>query len=170
MSIQSLLVRDFMTADPTTVKPQDSIETVLKLLEQKHVSGLPVVDESEKVIGIISEGDLLFRESPIRMPLYLTFLGSVIYLEPLDKFDQHLRKSLGMKVLDVMTPNPITIIPEAQIAQAASLMIQKRINRLPVVEKANKLVGIITRNDLVRVLQSESYRWCSNLALSFIIS
>lgn len=152
MSIQSLLVRDFMTADPATVTPQDSIETVLKLLQEKHVSGLPVVDESEKVIGIISEGDLLFKESPIRMPLYLTLLGSVIYLEPLDKFDQQLKKSLGTQVQDAMTPNPITVTPETQIAQAAGLMIQKRINRLPVINEAKKLVGIITRNDLIRVL------------------
>lgn len=145
-----------MTASPVTVKPQDSVETVLKLLEERGVSGLPVVNETEKVVGIVSETDLLFRERPIRMPLYLTFLGSVIYLESLDKFDQQLKKSLGMLVQDVMTPEPITVTPNTPISQAANLMLEKRINRLPVVDEASKLVGIITRNDLVRALKSNS--------------
>lgn len=154
MFMQSTLVRDFMTASPVTIKPQDSVETVLKLLEERRISGLPVVDETEKVVGIVSETDLLFRERPIRMPLYLTFLGSVIYLEPLDKFDQQLKKSLGMLVQDVMTSEPITVTPNTPISQAANLMLEKQINRLPVVDEASKLVGIITRGDLVRALRS----------------
>jgi CBS domain-containing protein len=156
MSTQSDLVQDFMSANPVTIQPQDSVETVLKLLEERHISGLPVVDETGKVVGIISETDLLFKERPIRMPLYLTFLGSVIYLEPLDKFDQQLKKSLGMLVQDVMTPKPITVSPDTPISQAANLMLEKQINRLPVVDQANKLVGIITRNDLVRSLRASS--------------
>jgi len=154
MAIQSV-VQDFMTPAPVTVQPQDSVETVLKLLEERHISGLPVVDENHKVIGIISEADLLFKERPIRMPLYLTFLGSVIYLEPLDKFDQQLKKSLGMLVQDVMTPKPITVTADTPISQAADLMLEKRINRLPVVEPDNTLVGILTRDDLVRALRLE---------------
>lgn len=156
MSIQSALVQDFMTANPVTIQPQDSVETVLKLLEERRISGLPVVDETGKVVGIVSETDLLFRERPIRMPLYLTFLGSVIYLEPLDKFDQQLKKSLGMLVQDVMTPNPTTVTSATPISQAANLMLEKQINRLPVVDEAAKLAGIITRNDLVRALRSST--------------
>ncbi len=108
------------------------------------------------MIGIVSEADLLFKERPIRMPLYLTFLGSVIYLEPLDKFDQQLKKSLGMLVQDVMTPKPVTVTADTPISQAAGLMLDRRINRLPVVEQDNTLVGILTRHDLVQVLRSDS--------------
>lgn len=154
MSIQSALVQDYMTADPVTVSPSDSVEAVLKLLEEQHISGLPVVDEAGSVIGIVSEGDLLFRESPIRMPLYLTFLGGVIYLESLDKFDQQLKKSLGMLVQDVMTPDPKTISLDAPISEAANWMIERRINRLPVVDKADNLVGIVTRSDLIKALRA----------------
>jgi len=154
MPIQSV-VQDFMTPDPVTVQPQDSVETVLKLLEERHISGLPVVDENKKVIGIVSEADLLFKERPIRMPLYLTFLGSIIYLEPLDKFAQQLKKSLGILVQDVMTPKPITVTADTPISQAATLMLDQRINRLPVVEQDNTLVGILTRDDLLRALRFE---------------
>lgn len=156
MAIQSAFVQDFMTANPVTAKSLDSVETVLKLLEDGHISGLPVVNDNNEVIGVISETDLLFKERPIRMPLYLTFLGSVIYLEPLDKFEQQLKKSLGMLVQDVMTPEPITIRTDAPISEAASLMLDKQINRLPVVDQANKLTGILTRSDLMRVLRLDA--------------
>jgi CBS domain-containing protein len=155
MAIQPMLVQDFMSVAPVTVKPLDTVETVLKLLEEKHISGLPVVDEDGKVAGVISEADLLFKERPIRMPLYLIFLDGVIYLEPLDKFKQQLKKTLGILVQDVMTPNPITITPVTLVSQAADLMLEKRINRLPVVDEEGKLIGIITRNDLLRALELE---------------
>ena len=146
------LVKDVMVANPITVKPDDSVETVLKLLSEKHISGLPVIDDEEKVVGVVSEADLLFKEKPIRMPLYLTFLDSIIYLEPLDKFKQHLKKSLGVLVEDVMTPKPIVISSNAPVSQAAELMLTKRINRLPVVDETKKLVGIVTRDNLLKAL------------------
>ena len=142
-----------MTANPLTVMSMDSVETVLNCLEEQHISGLPVVDEVGKVVGIVSEADLLFKERPIRLPLYLMFLGGVIYLEPLDHFLQQLRKCLGLTVQDVMTPHPMTIAPDAPISQAADLMLTQRINRLPVVDETGKLIGIVTRNDLLRALQ-----------------
>lgn len=147
-------IKDFMTTDPVTVTPMDSVETVLNRLEERHISGLPVMDEVGQVVGIVSEADLLFKERSIRLPLYLSFLGGIIYLEPLDHFVQQLKKSLGCLVQDVMTPEPITIAPDAPISRAADLMLDKRINRLPVVDETEKLVGIITRNDLLRALKS----------------
>jgi CBS domain-containing protein len=150
-----MLVQGFMTENPVTIKPLDTVETVLKLLEEKHISGLPVVDEDGKVVGVVSEADLLFKERPLRMPLYLTFLGGVIYLEPLDKFLQQLKKTLGILVQDVMTLAPITITPDTPVPCAANLMLEKRINRLPVVDDKGKLIGIITRNDLLRALKLE---------------
>lgn len=155
MLTETRQVKDLMTTDPVTVKPTDSVETVLQCLEESHISGLPVVNETGKVVGVVSEADLLFRERPVRLPLYLSFLGGIIYLEPLDHFVQQLKKSLGILVQDVMTPNPITIAPDALISQAADLMLEKRVNRLPVVDETGALVGIITRDDLLRALKSD---------------
>ncbi|MDJ0590137.1 MAG: CBS domain-containing protein [Pleurocapsa sp. MO_226.B13] len=152
MTNQVTLVKEVMALEPFAVKRSDSVETVLKLLEEKHISGLPVVDDEGQVVGVVSEADLLFKEKPIRMPLYLTFLDSIIYLEPLDKFKQQLKKSLGIFVADVMTSKPITISPNAPVSQAAELMLTKSINRLPVVDETGRLVGIVTRNDLLKAL------------------
>ena len=155
MTNQMASIKEVMVTNPVTVKPSDSVATVLKLLEEKHISGLPVVDDEGQVVGVVSEADLLFKEKPIRLPLYLTFLDSIIYLEPLDKFKHQLQKSLGMFVADVMTGKPMTIAPEAPVSQAAELMLTKRINRLPVVDTTGSLVGIVTRDDLLKTLRVE---------------
>jgi CBS domain-containing protein len=155
MSNRETLVKEVMVIAPITVKPSDLVETVLKLLEEKHISGLPVVDDEGQVVGVVSEADLLFKEKPIRMPLYLTFLDSIIYLEPLDKFKQQLKKNLGVLVEDLMTSKPSTISSDAPVSQAAELMLTKRINRLPVLDETGKLVGIVTRNDLLKDLRVE---------------
>jgi CBS domain-containing protein len=148
-------VQDFMTPSPITIAATDSLETVVKVLEENHVRGLPVVNQQGKLIGMISEGDLLVREAPLQPPLYLTFLGSVIYFESPEHFHQHLKKSLGMQVQDVMTANPVTTTPETAIADAAQLMLEKKVNRLPVLDVAGQLVGIITRHDLIRALKPQ---------------
>jgi predicted transcriptional regulator len=102
----------------------------------------------------LSEGDLLVRESPLQPPLYVTLLGSIIYFESPVHFHQHMKKALGMFVQDVMTANPITIRPDAPLADAAHLMLDKRVNRLPVVDDHQRLVGILTRHDLLFALKS----------------
>ena len=146
-----------MTPNPITISPNDSVEAAIKVLEEHRISGLPVVDATDQVQGIISEGDLLVRESPLQPPLYLTLLGSIIYFESPAKFHQHIKKALGMLVQDVMTSKPITTSPETSLGEAAQLMIEKRINRLPVVDSNQKLIGIITRHDLVRALKPQAF-------------
>jgi CBS-domain-containing membrane protein len=118
---------------------------------------LPVVDEGNRVVGILSEGDLLIRESPMKQPLYMTLLGSIIYFESPTQFHQHIKKSLGMLVQDVMTAKPITISPEASLSEAAQVMLEKRVNRLPVVDAEQTLVGILTRHDLVSALKPQVF-------------
>ncbi len=153
MSLSAPVVRDFMTANPVTISPTDSLETVIKLLEQHRISGLPVVDEANHVVGIISEGDLLVRESPMQPPLHMTLMGSVIYFESPKQFHQHMQKALGMFVQDVMSTKPIIAKPDFPLATAASMMLSKKINRLPVVDDDQTLIGIITRHDLVQALK-----------------
>ncbi|WP_299490318.1 CBS domain-containing protein [Acaryochloris sp. IP29b_bin.137] len=153
MTVSLPVVNDFMTPNPITISPSASLETVIQLLEEHRISGLPVVDEAQHVIGIISEGDLLVRESPMKPPLYMTLLGSVIYFESPKQFHQHMQKALGMLVKDVMTAKPITTQPDVPLTTAANLMLDKKINRLPVVDDHQMLVGIITRHDLVRALK-----------------
>jgi CBS domain-containing protein len=153
MSITTSLVKDFMTPNPVVIQPTESVESAIQIMETHRISGLPVTDTQGKVVGILSEGDLLVRESPLQPPLYMTLLGSIIYFESPVHFHQHIKKALGMFVQDVMTAHPITIHPDALLADAAHLMLDKRVNRLPVVDEHQKLVGIITRHDLLFALK-----------------
>jgi CBS domain-containing protein len=157
MSITVPFVKDFMTAHPITISPSASVEAAVKTMEEHQITGLPVVDEGNRVVGILSEGDLLIRESPMKPPLYMTLLGSIIYFESPTQFHQHIKKSLGMLVQDVMTAKPITISPEASLSDAAQVMLEKRVNRLPVIDTEQKLVGIITRHDLVSALKPQVF-------------
>jgi CBS domain-containing protein len=157
MSITAPFVKDFMTVQPITISPNASVEAAVKMMEEHQITGLPVIDEQNRVVGILSEGDLLVRESPMKPPLYMTLLGSIIYFESPTQFHQHIKKSLGMLVQDVMTEKPITISPEASLSDAAQVMLDKRVNRLPVVDADRKLVGIITRHDLVSALKPQAF-------------
>jgi CBS domain-containing protein len=157
MSITAPFVKDFMTVQPVTTSPSASVEAAVKTMEEHQISGLPVVDEGNRVVGILSEGDLLIRELPMKQPLYMTLLGSIIYFESPTQFHQHIKKSLGMLVQDVMTAKPITIHPDASLSDAAEVMLEKKVNRLPVVDADLKLVGILTRHDLVSALKPQVF-------------
>ena len=147
-------VQDFMTPNPVTISPTASVEDAVKVMEDKGISGLPVLDNEGKLVGILSEGDLLVRESPMKPPLFMTLLGGVIYFESPSKFHQHIKKSLGMLVSDLMTSKVITTSPETPLDEVSDKMLSKKINRLPVVDDNLKVVGIVTRHDLVRALKS----------------
>ena len=147
-------VQDYMTSNPVTISPTASVEDAVKVMEEQGISGLPVLDESGTLVGILSEGDLLVRESPMKPPLFMTLLGGVIYFESPSKFHQHIKKSLGMLVGDLMTSKVITTAPDTSLDEVSDKMLSKKINRLPVVDKDSKLVGIVTRHDLVRALKS----------------
>ncbi|XFA72935.1 CBS domain-containing protein [Thermosynechococcaceae cyanobacterium Okahandja] len=147
-------VRDYMTPNPYTIPADAAIADAIQLMEEKQVRGLPVLDSNGKLVGLVSEADLIVREAPLEPPLYITFLGSVIYFESPESFHQHLKKTLGQQVQDVMTPNPHTISVDAPISEAARLMVTHHISRLPVVDAQGQLVGIISRHDLLRALHN----------------
>jgi CBS domain-containing protein len=145
-------VADFMTPDPLTVRPETSLTEAIKLLVERHISGLPVVDEQGRLVGVVSEGDLMWRESGVQTPPYLMLLDSVIFLENPLKYERDLHKALGESVKDVMTKKPITIPPDQSLPEAAHLLTERQVHRLIVVDTDQKVVGVLTRGDVVRAL------------------
>jgi CBS domain-containing protein len=144
-------VRDVMTQEVWTVSPSMTIQEVLKLWESLHVSGFPVVD-GDRVVGIVTEGDLIFRDRPLKPPAYLFLLDGLIQIDHRDHIIEEIKKTVGARVRDVMTSPVTTISPDADIAEAASVMADRGYNRLPVVDATGRLVGIISRADIVRTL------------------
>ncbi|NJN76444.1 MAG: CBS domain-containing protein [Synechococcaceae cyanobacterium RL_1_2] len=145
-------VADIMTPNPFTVKPSDSLNEAIKLIAEKRVSGLPVIDEKGQLVGVISETDLMWKETGVDTPPYVMFLDSIIYLQNPARHAEEVHKVLGETVGDVMSDRPITIEQNKSIKDAAHILHEKGIRRLPVVNGEGTLVGIISRGDIIRAM------------------
>ena len=148
-------VADVMSRDPIVVGPQTPIKEAIKILAEQRISGLPVVDESGLLVGVISETDLLWQETGVEPPVYIMFLDSVIYLENPARHDQELHKALGQTVGEVMSTDAVTVKPDQPLRKAAKLMQEKSIRRLAVTDDAGKVIGILTPGDIVRAMAVE---------------
>jgi CBS-domain-containing membrane protein len=140
-----IFVRDVMTQNVIKVREDADINEVATLLSENRISGLPVVDSQDRVIGMITEADVL---AMVGMKKGHTFKDVIRHLlgEPLSgpKRSKRLR--------DVMTKPAITASPEADIREIALTLDEKRIKRLPVVDEQGKLIGVISRADIVRAI------------------
>jgi CBS domain-containing protein len=151
----SKTVADLMTPDPIAVEPQTPLKEAIKLLAERRISGMPVVDATGKVIGAISESDLMWQETGADPPPYIMFLDSVIYLKNPARYEKELHKALGQTVGEVMSDRPITIAPNRPLREAAQVMHEKKIRRLIVVDEQQQAIGIITQGDIVRSMIDE---------------
>jgi len=152
------LVKDYMKRKVITVKPIDSIFKVAETLSKHHISGAPVVNK-RKVVGIITETDIvkfmkvdlskthteLMAEPHALSVVILTLIKDQLGVK------KHLEKLSKIKVKDFMTKEVVSVLPNENILEAANLLDQHRVDRLPVIKKG-KLVGIISRCDLIRAL------------------
>jgi CBS domain-containing protein len=148
-------VADVMSRDPITTHPDAALTDVIKILAEQRISGLPVVDRAGNLVGVISETDLMWRESGVTPPAYIMLLDSVIYLENPATYERDLHKALGQTVGDVMSRDPITIAPDQSLQTAARLMHERSIHRLPVLDADKRVIGILTRGDIVRAMAAE---------------
>ena len=140
--------RDVMTAAVHTVGPDTSVVEVAQLLLDRRISGVPVVDGGGRVIGVVSEGDLMRRPESgtvARRAWWLSLVASN------DELARDYVKTHGMKASDVMSHPAITVEASAELAAVATLLEKRRIKRLPVLENG-KLVGIVTRSNLLHGL------------------
>jgi CBS domain-containing protein len=149
-------VRDIMETDVPTVEPGQPVEDAIRLLRDHDLPGLPVLNEGGRCVGIITENDLVIAddEGDLHLPHYIQLFGGIVYLESLHRFEDRLRKALASTVEDMMTPDPITVDADADVAEAARLIARHRHNRLPVVEHG-RFVGIVTRLDVLEALHGE---------------
>ncbi|MCZ2200592.1 CBS domain-containing protein [Cylindrospermopsis raciborskii] len=148
----SKTVAQVMTHNPIMVNPQTPLKQAIQILAEKQISGLPVVDDMGKLVGIISETDLMWQETGITPPAYIMFLDSVIYLQNPATYERDLHKALGQTVGEVMSNNPITISPDQSLKAAAKIIQDHKVRRLPVVDDSGTVIGILTRGDIIRTM------------------
>jgi CBS domain-containing protein len=147
-------VRDFMDSSPATVHPDTAVEEVVALLQEHEVPGVPVVDSDGRCVGIVTEADLVLPDDQgdLHLPHYINLFGGTVFLEPLGRYEQRLRKAFASTAEDMMTREPDTVAPDATAKEAARLIHDTGHNRLPVVDEDGRLVGVVTRLDVLGAL------------------
>jgi CBS domain-containing protein len=150
--VDELTVREIMTTDVITAKPDTTVGELADILAKNKISGVPVVDNQGRVLGMVSEADIILQDADLHSPYYIQFLESVIYLQSVHKFEERFRKSIGSKVSEVMSEEVNTVPPDTTVRQAATMMAECEVNRLPVTDEDGRLVGIVTRGDIVRAI------------------
>ena len=151
----SKTVAEIMTTDVVTVSPETSLQSAIQILAEREISGLPVVDSTGSLIGVISETDLTWQATGVETPPYIMFLDSVIYLQNPAKHNQEVHKALGQTVGEAMSDNPATVKGSQLVREAARIMHDKKVRRLPVVDEQSKLVGMITQGDVIKMMAAE---------------
>jgi CBS domain-containing protein len=151
------LVREVMSPDPLTVSPETGVEALVRLLGENDLPGVPVIDESGHCVGMVTESDLVMTDEEgedLHIPHYIEIMGGLIPLEPLRKFEERLKKAAAATVADMMTAPAVTVEADDPTRKAARLIAESGHNRLPV-EDEGRLVGIVTRADVLRALADE---------------
>ena len=146
-----------MEVDVPTVDPDAPVEEALRLLREHDLPGVAVVNDGGRCVGIITDNDLVIPGedgSDLHLPHYIQLFGGIVYLEPLRRFEERLRKAFASTVADMMTADPITVDADADVDEAARLIATHRHNRLPVVEHG-RFVGVVTRLDVLEALHGE---------------
>jgi CBS domain-containing protein len=146
-------VREYMDSDPVTVRPDASVEEVARVLGENELHGVPVTTEDGKVVGIVTENDLVIGddEGDLHIPAYVELFGGLIFLEPFRRFEQRMKKAVAATAEQMMTADPRTVAPDDDVHEAAHVIVETGHNRIPVVADG-RLAGVISRADVVRAL------------------
>ncbi|MBB3915861.1 CBS domain-containing protein [Rhizobium fabae] len=144
-----MLVKDVMTTTVVTLSPDNGVRHAARLMSDQHVSGIPVVDDGGRLLGVISEGDLI-RRTELSSGAFV--LKADMGLGPDERANAFVKRC-GWRVGDVMTPDPVVIDEDAPLSQVAALMQDRGIKRIPVL-RDGKLIGIVSRADLLQVIYS----------------
>lgn len=143
-------VRDIMTAEVVVADPDTSVNLVARLMAGRDISGVPVVEDG-RVVGIVTELDLIVRNTRLEPPAFFALLDARIPLETPAHYRERLRHMLGTLARDVMTEKVVSVGPDEELESLAEVMVKQRVNPLPVVEDG-RLVGIVSRSDIIGMM------------------
>ncbi len=146
-----MLVEEIMTENPITVTADMEIIKAAKILLDRRINGVPVLDDTGKLVGILCQSDLIAQQKKLPVPSLFSFLDGFINLSSMKGLEKEVRKIAAAAVSDAMTPNPVTVGPDSRIETVAALMVDHNLYTLPVVE-TGLLVGVVGKEDILRTL------------------
>ena len=146
-----LTARDIMTPNPVSVSPDATVVDAAKLMAEHRVGALPVLD-GDRLVGLVTESDLIMQDVKLEFPTYIHLLdGFIMYPPSTVRFEHELKKAVAATVADVMTADPITVSADAPLEDLASRLSEQDISRLPVLD-GDRLIGIVSKHDIVRAI------------------
>jgi len=146
-----LKAKDIMTREVITIGENATIRELAALLLASNISGVLVVDDNGLVTGVVTESDLIFQNKKVQPPITFALLDAFVFLERPGKMEQELKKMAGFRVSDVYTRNPVSVTPETELDELATLMTERKIHTLPVMD-GGQLVGVIGKSDIIRTI------------------
>ncbi len=152
MCAKEYQAKDFMEKYVFTVPPTITIHELIRAFVAHNVSAIPVVDTNGTLLGIVSEGDLLYKKVRPRIPQHINVLGGTLYYWGYGRYAKSFRKMLATEAEQIMTRDVICVTPDTEMSVITTLMVDKHLKVVPVVAENNKLVGLITRHDILVVL------------------
>lgn len=144
-----LTAKDIMTRQVITVTPELSVQELATLLLTRKIGGAPVVDATGKLLGVVTESDLIDQGKNVHIPTVVSILDAFLVLESPNRMDQEFKKMVGRTVGDICAKELVTVTEETPVSDIATIMSERRMHTLPVVS-AGELVGVIGKTDLIR--------------------
>lgn len=147
-----LTAKDIMTTDVVAVTTETSIKDLAKRFVETRFSNMPVLDENGKLVGVISETDLVEQQKPLHIPTVMAIFDWVFYLDSEKKFKEEVDRVTATKVGELCSKNLVTCSPDTTVRDLAALMSRHKVHLLPVVEN-DKMIGVVARLDLIRAME-----------------
>jgi CBS-domain-containing membrane protein len=144
-------VADIMTRDVITVTPDTPIRDLARILSEKNINGVPVVDDEGTVIGVACESDLINQGKPLHIPTVFVILDSFIPLENPWRLQKEFKRLSATTVEDIYSRPAVCVTMETDVSEVARLMGERKLYTIPVLEKG-KLVGVVGKGDVIRSL------------------
>lgn len=146
-----LAAKDIMSGNVISVKLDTPISEVARIFHDNRISGAPVVDDENNLIGIISESDLIDQNKKLHIPTVVAIFDAVVYLESLRHFEKELKKMTGSRVCDLYTKDVISVRVDTPINEIASIMADRHFHTIPVLD-GTKMVGVVGKDDIVKIM------------------
>lgn len=150
-----LTAKDIMSRSVITVSPEMSVQELATTLLLNKIGGAPVVDAEQRLLGVVTESDLIDQSKNVHIPTVISILDSFLFLESPQKMDQEMKKMLGQTVRDICASELVTVSEDTPLSDIATIMSEKKVHTLPVLA-AGKLVGVIGKTDLIRAISQSS--------------
>jgi CBS-domain-containing membrane protein len=145
---------DIMDTDVPGLGPQDDAQRAIEMLAEREIGALPVINSEERVIGIVSESDLVLgdEQADLHLPNFLNIMGGIVFTESMKGFEDRLNKAFATNVRDLMSEDPVVARTDDGVEKVARLIAESHHNHLPVVDGEGRLAGMVTRADALAAL------------------